>query len=259
MKGRVTPPWTGIAVALATLFDDEKTLAVEKTAEHAARLVDAGVRAVVVAGSTGEASALTDTERVALLAAVREACPGVPVVAGASADWWRPAADRVVAAVSAGADAVLVAPPRSGDPDGLEKYFTNVAAAAGQVPVLAYHFPPTAGGPVPVDALPRLAVQGIKDSTGDPERLLAQLESWSGWVYSGAVVLTGFAAQVGAAGSILAAANVAPEDCVAAWNGDGAAQRRLLAVHRACRSRFPHGLKEAMSLRWSTPVGARLG
>lgn len=256
MQGHVTPPWTGIAVALATLFDDEKTLAVEKTAEHAARLVDAGVRAVVVAGSTGEAAALTDTERVALLAAVRQACPGVPVVAGASAEWWRPAADRVVAAVSAGADAVLVAPPRSGDP---ERYYTNVAAAAGQVPVLAYHFPPNAGGPLPVDALPGLPVQGVKDSSGDPERLLQELESWSGWVYSGAVVLTSFAATVGAAGSILAAANIAPEDCVAAWSGDGAAQRRLLAVHRACRSRFPHGLKEAMAQRWSTPTAARLG
>jgi dihydrodipicolinate synthase/N-acetylneuraminate lyase len=252
----MTPPWTGIAVALATLFDDEKTVAVEQTAEHAARLVEAGVRAVVVAGSTGEAAALTDTERVALLAAVRAACPDVPVVAGASAEWWRPAAERVVAAVSAGADAVLVAPPRSGD---LDRYFTNVAAAAGQVPVLAYHFPPNAGGPVPVEALANLPVQGIKDSTGDPERMLAQLESWSGWIYSGAVVLTSYAATVGAAGSILAAANVAPEDCVAAWNGDGQAQRRLLAVHRACRSRFPHGLKEAMAQRWSTPVASRLG
>jgi dihydrodipicolinate synthase/N-acetylneuraminate lyase len=256
MTERVTAPWTGIAVALATLFDDEKTVAVEKTAEHAARLVDAGVRAVVIAGSTGEASALTDTERVALLAAVREACPDVPVVVGASAEWWRPAADRVVAAVSAGADAVLVAPPRSG---GLERYYTNVAAAAGQVPVLAYHFPPNAGGAVPVEALGSLPVQGIKDSSGDPERLLTELESWSGFTYVGAVVLAGYAATVGAHGAILAAANIAPEDCVAAWGGDGAAQRRLLAVHRSCRSRFPHGLKEAMAKRWQTPVAARLG
>lgn len=246
-------------MALATLFDDEKNVAVLKTAEHAARLVAAGVRAVVVAGSTGEAAALTDTERVALLAAVREACPDVPVVAGASADWWRPAAERVVAAVSAGADAVLVAPPRSGDPAGITKYFTNVAAAAGPVPVLAYHFPPGAGGPVPVEALASLPVQGLKDSSGDPERLLDELESWDGWVYSGAAVLTSFVGAVGAAGSILAAANVAPEDCVAAFDGDGAAQRRLLAVHRAARSRFPHGLKAAMAERWSTPVAGRLG
>jgi len=64
---------------------------------------------------------------------------------------------------------------------------------------------------------------------------------------------------VGAAGSILAAANLAPEDCLAAWDGDGAAQRRLLAVHRTCRTRFPHGMKAAMAQRYGTPVAARLG
>jgi dihydrodipicolinate synthase/N-acetylneuraminate lyase len=249
-------PWTGVAVALVTLFHDEKSVDVDATAAHAARLVGAGVRAVVVAGSTGEASALTDTERVALLAAVRAACPDVPVVAGASAEWWRPATDRVVAAVSAGADAVLVAPPRTGD---LGHYFTNVAAAAGGTPVLAYHFPPRAGGPVPVEALADLPVQGIKDSSGDPERLLRELESWPGWTYSGAAVLTSYAGTVGASGSILAAANLAPEDCLAAWAGDGAAQRRLLAVHRTCRARFPHGIKAAMAQRYGTPVAARLG
>jgi len=245
-----------VAVALATLFHDEKTVDVDATATHAARLVDAGVKAVVVAGSTGEAAALTDTERVALLAAVRSACPDVPVVAGASGAWWRPACDRVVAAVSAGADAVLVAPPHRGDP---QAYFTNVAAAAGPAPVLAYHFPPNAGGEVPVDALGTLPLQGIKDSSGDPERLLRELEAWSGWTYSGAAVLTSYAALVGAAGSILAAANLAPEDCLAAWDGDGAAQRRLLAVHRRCGPPFPHGMKAARAQRYGTPVAARLG
>jgi 4-hydroxy-tetrahydrodipicolinate synthase len=250
------PLWTGVAVALATLFHDEKSVDVDATAAHAARLVEAGVRAVVVAGSTGESAALTDTERVALLAAVRAACPAVPVVAGASGEWWRPATDRVVAAVSAGADAVLVAPPRTGDP---QPYFANVAAAAGDVPVLAYHFPPGAGGEVPVEALAGLPVQGVKDSSGDPERLLRELEAWSGWTYIGAAVLACYAGTVGAAGAILAAANLAPEDCLAAWDGDGAAQRRLLAVHRTCRTRFPHGMKAAMAQRYGTPVAARLG
>jgi 4-hydroxy-tetrahydrodipicolinate synthase len=160
----------------------------------------------------------------------------------------------VVAAVSAGADAVLVAPPRNGDPT---KFFTNVAAAAGSVPVLAYHFPPTAGGEVAVDLLSSLPVQGIKDSSGDPERLLRELEAWSGWTYVGAAMLASYAGTVGAAGAILAAANIAPEDCVAAWGGDGAAQRRLLAAHRICRTRFPHGLKAAMAQRYGTPTATR--
>ncbi len=240
-----------------TLFDNPETIAVEATAAHAARLVDAGMRAVLVNGSTGEAAALTDAERVALVTAVREACPGVPVIAGASGEWWRPAAERVVAAVSAGADAVLVAPPRT--PGDLSRYYTNVAAAAGDAPVLAYHYPGKAGGEVPVEALPTLPVRGVKDSSGDPGRLLHELDGWTGWTYIGSALLVGYAAGVGATGAILAAANAVPEDCLAAWDGDGAAQRRLRATHLAARDRFPHGLKEAVARRFGTPTATRLG
>ena len=219
----------------------------------------AGIRAVVVCGSTGEAAALTDEERVALVRAVRRACPDVPVVAGASGDWWRHAADRATAAVKEGADAVLVAPPRSGA--DLAEYFGHVADKAGSAQVLAYHFPPTAGGPVPVESLPSLPVHGIKDSSGDPERLLGELEldGWAGSTYVGSAPLTSYAAALGATGAILAAANLAPEDCVAAWDGDIIAQRRLLSAHRICRDRFPYGLKNAMAGRFGTPTTARLG
>src|SRR5438045_739992 len=55
--------WRGIGVALVTLFDGDLAVDVDATAAHAARLVDLGVRAVLVCGSTGEADALTDAER----------------------------------------------------------------------------------------------------------------------------------------------------------------------------------------------------
>jgi dihydrodipicolinate synthase/N-acetylneuraminate lyase len=252
----VTPLWTGTAVALATLFDDDGGLAADATAALATRLVDAGISAVVVSGSTGEAAALTDDERVELVRAVRQACPDVPIVAGASGEWWQPAAQRSAAAVKAGADAVLVAPPRGAT--DLHEYYGRVADAAGSVPVLAYHFPPTAGGPVPVEALSGLPIQGLKDSSGDGERLLRELEL-SLTVYVGAAVLTAYAGALGATGVILAVANLAPEDCVAAWSGDMAAQRRLLNAHLICRDRFPHGMKAAMAERYGTPRGARLG
>src|SRR5690606_634773 len=51
-------PFRGVGVALVTLFDDEGEIDAPATADHAARLVDAGVGAVLVAGSTGEAAAL---------------------------------------------------------------------------------------------------------------------------------------------------------------------------------------------------------
>ncbi|HET8657449.1 MAG TPA: dihydrodipicolinate synthase family protein [Micromonosporaceae bacterium] len=255
------PLWQGVAVALVTFFDAEGGVDHAATAEHAVRLVGTGVRAVLVAGSTGEADALTDTERVALVAAVRHAVPaGVPVLAGASAAWTGQAVARVADAVGAGADAVLVAPP--GRCREVAGFYRQVVAAADGRPVLAYHFPGVAGGPVPVEALGELGelpVAGVKDSSGDAERLLRELAAWNGWTYVGSSALVGFAGLVGAAGAVLAVANAYPQECLAAFGGDGAAQRRLLAAHLAARADFPHGLKAMVAQRFGTPVRARLG
>ena len=46
------PLFTGVGVALATLFDDHGEVDAKATADFAATLVDLGIRAVVVAGST---------------------------------------------------------------------------------------------------------------------------------------------------------------------------------------------------------------
>ena len=78
----------GVAVALVTLFDDGLAVDVDATAQLACTLVERGVRAVVVSGSTGEAAALTSEERAALVRAVRSAVdPSVPVIAGTGAPW----------------------------------------------------------------------------------------------------------------------------------------------------------------------------
>ena len=251
------PLWRGVAVALVTLFDARREVDAAATAAHAATLVDIGVRAVVVGGSTGESEALTDAELADLVAAVRAACPAVPVLAGASGPWVRPAAARAATVVKAGADAVLVAPPRRAT--DLAAFYGDVAQAVAPAAVLAYHYPGTAGGEVPVGALPDLPVHGLKDSTGDAERLLAELAAWQRPTYVGSSALVAYAGQLGAAGAILAAANVAPEDCVPAFGGDAAAQHRLLGPHLAIRGRFPHGLKAAVAQRFGTPVHARLG
>lgn len=252
------PLWSGTAVALVTLFDRDGEVAVRQTAEHAARVVSLGVRAVLVNGTTAEASTLSDAERTALIEAVRAACPDVPVLAGASGEWWRPTVERVAAAVAAGADAVLVAPPRSGGPLG-DHYARAVDAAAG-VPMMAYHFPGVAGGEVPVDALAGLPVTGVKDSSGSPERLAQEVDlDWPGTVYTGSAALLGYASWLGADGAIVAAANLLPERCVAAWNGDAAAQHEVLRAERAIGDRFPGGLKQAMAERFGTPSTSRSG
>jgi 4-hydroxy-tetrahydrodipicolinate synthase len=252
------PLFTGVGVALATLFDDDGEVDAKATAGLAATLVDLGVRGVVVAGSTGEAAALTAGERVALLTETRRAVPaGVPVIAGTGGASARQAAALTRDAREAGADAVLaLCPPRNNDP---RPYYDAVAEAAGGLPALAYHFPQTAPPGIPVEALPDLPVQGMKDSSGDPERLLSELEVFDRPLYVGAAMLVLLAGSLGIAGAILAVANADPEDAIAAFAGDPAAQRALLAAHRRVKARFPFGLKDAIADRFGTSRATRLG
>ena len=111
-----------------------------------------GIRAVAVAGSTGEA-ARTAGERIALLTETRKAVPaGVPVIAGTGGPSARQAAALTRDAREAGADAVLaLCPPRNNDP---RPYYEAVAEAAGDLFVLAYHFPQTAPPGIPVGRCP---------------------------------------------------------------------------------------------------------
>ncbi len=250
-------PFTGIGVALATFFDDQGELDCPATAGHAARLVELGVRAIIVAGTTGEADALTDAERVQLFQAVRAAVPQTPLVAGTGGFSARQARALTAAAAGCGADAVIARSPRGvADPAG---YYQAVAAAAGAVPVLAYHYPAVSPPGIPLDVLPRLPVVGCKDSSGDLERLLATLGSWPGWLYPGSSALLLPAGQLGCPGAILALANVEPELCAAAFAGDAGAQLKLTPAHLAAGRDFPRGVKHLIAKRFGTPETARMG
>ena len=258
------PVFRGVAVALVTLFDERLEVDVAATADHAARLVELGVAAVVVAGTTGEAAALDAAERTDLVTAIRKAVPTtVPVIAGTGAPDARTAADLTRQAADAGADAALVlSPPLANDP---RRYYATVADAAGdRLPLLAYHYPAVSSPGIPLEHLADLPVVGMKDSTGDPERLLAELGAWDRPVYTGSATLVSTAATLGCPGVILALANAEPEGCVAAWNdgrGDGAAQRALTTAHLAQRLHggFPHGIKHMTTARFGTSTHTRMG
>jgi dihydrodipicolinate synthase/N-acetylneuraminate lyase len=241
-----------------TLFDANGDLAAEATADHAARLVEAGVGGVLVAGTTGEAAALEPSERLEVVRAVRAALPThVPVIAGTGAPSTRQAVALTTAACDNGADAVLVlSPPRVADP---RPYYDAVAKAAGATPVLAYHFPLASSPGIRVEDLPDLPVVGCKDSSGDAGRLLRTLGRFEGALWVGSPVLTLLAGATGATGAILALANLAPEAGLAAWRGDVEAQRELAELHEATMSRFPGELKERTAARYGTPVTARQG
>jgi 4-hydroxy-tetrahydrodipicolinate synthase len=252
------PIFTGVGAALLTLFDDHGEIDAKATAGLAATLVDLGLRAVVVAGSTGEAATLSAEERIALLEAVRAAVPAhVPVLQGTGAPSARQAAALTRDAREHGADGVLaLCPPGTLDP---RPYYRAVAEAAGDLPTLAYHFPRTSPPGIPVGLLPELPVQGVKDSSGDPDRLLAEISSYRGWLYVGSSALLALAGPLGCAGAILALANAEPERCVAAFSGDAGAQRQLAGAYLASKRDFPRGLKELVAERFDTSLVARLG
>jgi dihydrodipicolinate synthase/N-acetylneuraminate lyase len=245
--------FTGVSVALVTLRNSVDEPDIEATAVLAANLADRGMRAILACGTTGEASRLSDEQRCAVIRAVRAAVPvSVPVIAGTGATNTQRAGELTEAAVSAGADVVLAWPP-PGSSDLLD-YFTAVRDAAAGVPVLAYHVPWVSEPGVPVDALAALPVVGVKDSSGDPDRLLAEVAHYSGSTYVGSAAILALAGPLGAAGAILAAANLEPETCVDAFGGSAAAQRELTDLHLALRAGGPPTIRELLAARASAPV-----
>jgi 4-hydroxy-tetrahydrodipicolinate synthase len=250
--------FTGVGVALVTLLDDAGGVDAAATGSLAAELAERGMQAVLACGTTGEAGTLTDDERVQVIRAVREAVPaGVPVLAGTGAASPDRAAELTAAATAAGADAVLAWPPPGSE--DLAGYYAALARAAAGLPVLAYHIPWVSSPGVPVSALASLPVAGLKDSSGDPDRLLAEVARYPGCTYVGSSALLALAGPLGGTGAILAVANAEPELCRAAFAGDAAAQRRLTDVHLAVREGGVPALKRILAEQRGTPALSRLG
>ena len=251
------PLFSGVGVALVTLFDADGEIDPGSTGKLAASLAGRGMAAVLVNGTTGEAGTLTGPERTELIEAVRAAVPAeVPVIAGTGAPSLRQAAAATRAAMSAGADAVLTwCPPRCAD---LAGYFLAIGEAAAGRPVLAYHNPFIACADLPVDSLAALPVAGLKDSSGSPDRLLDELARYPGDTYVGSSGLLALAGPMGTTGALLALANLAPEACVQAWGGDGAAQRTLAAQHLDVRAGGPARLKLLMAGADGTSPASRI-
>jgi 4-hydroxy-tetrahydrodipicolinate synthase len=248
----------GVGVALVTMFGDDGAIDPGATAGLARELAERGMCAVLVAGTTGEAGTLTESERQALVTAVRDAVPAdVPVIAGTGAPSTRQAVALTRDAVAAGADAVLAWPPATiRDP---AEYFKAVADAAQSRQVLAYHFPRVYPPGVPVDMLAGLPVAGQKDSSGEPERLLDELTHYAGATYVGSSAVLELAGPMGATGALLALANVEPESCMAAFAGDPAAQLALGVRHLAASRGGVLALKQLLSEDRGHPVPARIG
>lgn len=250
------PVFGGVAVALVTLFDEKGQIDHDATAKHASSLVERGVRAVVVAGSTGEAGHLSMKERLQLFDAVRAAVPDdVPVILGTGdlaagvsvPDLTKRAAER-------GASAALVLSPRLGD---VRSFYGEVVSAAGAMPVLAYHWPKVSPPGIELEDLLATKVAGLKDSTGDTARMLDTLAVFKRPFYAGNATVIAYAGLLGVTGAILAAANLEPERCIDAFAGDIGAQKDLISAHRVVANYGVKGIKEELARRYGTSTVCR--
>jgi 4-hydroxy-tetrahydrodipicolinate synthase len=209
---------SGSITALATPFTADGTVDLRAWAQLLEKQIAAGTTAVVVAGSTGEASALDDAEYDALLAdAVRIADGRIGVIAGTGHSNTGKTIAQTRRAAALGAQAALVVTPPYVRPTqaGLVAHYRAVAADGG-LPVILYNVPGRTG----VDLLPDtvgelVGVRGIvavKEARGDAERwqALAPLASDRFALLSGDDPSFVEAMRRGAAGVISVASNVVP-------------------------------------------------
>jgi 4-hydroxy-tetrahydrodipicolinate synthase len=164
-----------ILTAIVTPFDAEGEVNEESFVALMGHLARNGSDGFVVAGSTGEASTLTDEEQLGLIElAVRERPPGTTIVAGTGANDTRHAVHLTERATELGADAHLSVTPYYNRPSrlGLKRHYEAIAKATDR-PILLYNIPARTGTNIPPDLLAELAqiegIEGVKQS--NPEEL----------------------------------------------------------------------------------------
>ncbi|MFK0116101.1 4-hydroxy-tetrahydrodipicolinate synthase [Streptomyces sp. NPDC090994] len=168
-----TPPFGRALCAMVTPFTDSGALDLDGARRLADRLVTRGCDGLVLSGTTGESPTTTDTEKTALISAVREAVGDrATIVAGVGSADTRHTAALARAAQHAGADGLLVVTPYYSRPpqDALEAHFREVADAS-DLPVMLYDIPARTGTRVEPATLLRLAahprIVAVKDCAYD--------------------------------------------------------------------------------------------
>lgn len=138
--------FTGVATAIVTPLN-EKGIDFEKFAKLIEWQIEEGINAIVVCGTTGESSTLTDEEhRAAIKFAVDQVAGRVPVIAGTGSNDAAYAIDLTKYACEAGADAMLVVTPyyNKATQNGLIQLFTAIADASTK-PIILYNVPSRTG------------------------------------------------------------------------------------------------------------------
>lgn len=211
----------GIATALITPLD-ENGINYDKFGRLIDWQIESGVNALVVCGTTGEASTLTDEEhRSAISFAVKRAAGKVPVIAGTGSNDTDYALELSAHAVSAGADALLVVTPyyNKATQGGLYKMFTKIADAS-EKPIILYNVPSRTGVNIEPKTYEALAehdnIVAIKEANGNISKIVETMARVRGKLdlYSGNDDQIVPLMSLGGIGAISVLSNVLPRETI---------------------------------------------
>ena len=209
----------GVGTALITPFLGGK-IDFDALASLIERQISAGIDALVVGGTTGEAAVLDDEERYELYQRATEIIGGrVPLILGTGTNDTRVAIRHTRAAECIGCDAVLLVTPyyNKGTEEGLYQHYRAIVESTS-LPAILYNVPSRTGVNLPLSVVRRLAeldrVVGIKEAAGSAERL-AELATVDGLtLYAGNDAETYQVLSLGGSGVISVVSNLYPEDMV---------------------------------------------
>ncbi len=164
----------GAAVAITTPFKADGSIDFDSFGRHIEMQIEGGTDAIVVCGTTGEASTLTHEEHLDTIAyCVKKVAGRIPVIAGTGSNCTETAVYLSTEAEKLGADALLVVSPyyNKATQKGLKEHFTIIAESV-KIPVILYNIPGRTGVTIAPQTVVDLCTQvpnivGVKDATGN--------------------------------------------------------------------------------------------
>ena len=213
--------FTGAAVALITPMHEDGSINYEEMERIVNDQIDNGTDAIVICGTTGEASTMTHEEHIETIkACVEMTKKRVPVIAGSGSNCTDTAIFLSREAQKAGADGLLVVSPyyNKATQKGLKQHFTAVAGSV-DIPIILYNIQGRTGVNIQPKTIAELAkevdnIVAVKEASGDLSQIATLMAMTQGDldVYSGnddqIVPIT----ALGGKGVISVLSHVAPQD-----------------------------------------------
>ncbi|MCL2036328.1 MAG: 4-hydroxy-tetrahydrodipicolinate synthase [Oscillospiraceae bacterium] len=211
--------FTGSGVAIVTPFNPDGSVNYGVFAELIEEQIEKETDALIVCGTTGEASTLNDDEHIECIRfAVEKVAKRIPIIAGTGSNNTLHMIELSLAAEKSGADALLLMTPyyNKTSQRGLISNFTKVADAV-KIPIMLYNIPGRTCVNIEISTFIELAehpnIVAVKEAGGDINYMAQIIEACGEnlGVYSGDDVMTVPAMALGAKGVVSVAANIAPQ------------------------------------------------